>query len=167
MNLCPFCKEEIREGAILCKHCKSDLAQAPVNPDEKKEGMSGFQGCLTIIIILLVLAVGVKMCPGSFSRAAPKPVKAQTAPKKAVAPDYRIEAWVFTEMKVEQALDSPDVTFCDYSRKRVQDLGDGKYFVISYADVGNILGGKQRNHFEATVQRLPSGDWKVLNIEAK
>lgn len=26
---CPFCKEEIQEGALKCKHCKSMLSQAP------------------------------------------------------------------------------------------------------------------------------------------
>jgi predicted amidophosphoribosyltransferase len=30
--LCPFCKEEIRPGAVKCKHCNSDLSSDAVTP---------------------------------------------------------------------------------------------------------------------------------------
>ena len=31
-NVCPFCKEEIRPGAIKCKHCSSDLSTRTATP---------------------------------------------------------------------------------------------------------------------------------------
>ena len=30
--ICPYCKEEVADGAIKCKHCSSMLAQ--VNPSQ-------------------------------------------------------------------------------------------------------------------------------------
>jgi hypothetical protein len=38
---CPFCREEIKAGAIKCKHCSSmivDVSQVQNRPEPKKEG---------------------------------------------------------------------------------------------------------------------------------
>jgi hypothetical protein len=40
---CPFCKEEIQEGAIKCKHCGSMLTQAFIERSDPKTA----KGCDT------------------------------------------------------------------------------------------------------------------------
>lgn len=51
MRECPFCREDIKENAIICKHCGSDVV--PVNKPKKKRGC--FQNFLLFFIITAVL----------------------------------------------------------------------------------------------------------------
>lgn len=36
MMLCPFCAEEVKDEAVVCKHCGRNLRQSPVSELKKK-----------------------------------------------------------------------------------------------------------------------------------
>ncbi len=60
--LCPYCKEEILDGAIKCKHCKSMLVSMDAERREAKEPIS--------IYSILSLIFGIMVCLLALSDAA-------------------------------------------------------------------------------------------------
>jgi len=53
---CPFCKEEIQKGAIVCKHCGSKI-QILKKQKKKPRGRSSFMLGFYCGILLMILLV--------------------------------------------------------------------------------------------------------------
>lgn len=64
--LCPFCKEEIKDGAIKCKHCGSMLYSVPADLEGQTERwvMAGWQAVMIAIgLFFLYLVIWVMSWP--------------------------------------------------------------------------------------------------------
>jgi len=66
--LCPFCKEEVAEGALKCKHCQSNLSptpidaliSAPIVPSNSRAPLAPSKEQITIHIAALPVSEGLK-----------------------------------------------------------------------------------------------------------
>lgn len=58
LSLCPYCKEEIALGAVLCKHCGSPLKLSKKKrkvPFWRSAYMLGLYSGIVLIVLLIIL----------------------------------------------------------------------------------------------------------------
>jgi len=61
---CPYCAEEVSADAIVCKHCRSNLARQPVQPPAARQAdnrgeIKRTEQRTTLILFVTLLIVGV------------------------------------------------------------------------------------------------------------
>ena len=71
--LCPFCKEEIQDGALKCKHCGSvlagDISQKPSVSKRLTQPAQQSSGIRTAILVLSIIGVALSFSVGGCSGA--------------------------------------------------------------------------------------------------
>jgi heme A synthase len=64
---CPFCKEEIKDGAIKCKHCGSMLQSQQGIKKTEKISFLRVVAIVFFLLILLIIYMGIEILnPGLF-----------------------------------------------------------------------------------------------------
>ena len=79
----------------------------------------------------------------------------------------KIDAWVYTEMYMENQLKAPKTAeFCSYSRDRVQLIDTDTYKVKGYVDSQNSFGAMIRTNYTFVIKNLGGKyKWKVISID--
>ncbi|MDA3840616.1 MAG: hypothetical protein PF572_06055 [Patescibacteria group bacterium] len=56
---CPFCKEEIKEEAVICKHCNTQLeiGADPSRMFDARRGDRAFRFLKKLIMLVIILAI--------------------------------------------------------------------------------------------------------------
>lgn len=63
MKKCPFCAEEIQDGAIYCRYCKHDLPSKPTTEPQLGSGWKIFALLMVIGIIACLFYIGTSILP--------------------------------------------------------------------------------------------------------
>lgn len=99
---CPFCAEEIKAAAIICKHCNSSLASSKKNLEQSNSSADKV-GCLFAVLIVLAISTWLMV---TCSKNEPKAEQSTTAspaietteePAKQISPSFNLTAEQFKD----------------------------------------------------------------------
>ncbi|GEM_PF-1970598 len=150
-------------------------------PSEKKakilisesKAMSIFAAVLMIPLFLVFYPVASRWID-SFRG---EPVAVAPVPKATSAPAPRVDtsppredteggAYVWAKGFVEERLRSPSTAkFPWIWNAHFTDMGNRTWKVVSYVDAQNAFGAEIRKYFEAEVQYVGNGQWKLISIK--
>jgi hypothetical protein len=56
-TICPYCREEIKEGAIICPHCRTHLTPGVYKSEQTSKAMTHlFLAILAFVVLFLFLS---------------------------------------------------------------------------------------------------------------
>lgn len=160
---CPFCKEKVKENALICMHCKSDLPPLP-----PKKWYQTWKG-------LLLILFGLGIFSNAFNDQTAKPPTPPTPQEIAAKQDDsdEIGAKTFAKIYVEKSLKAPSTAkfqnsadFAvapkkDKKGKRIKDVWE----VSGYVDAQNSYGAMIRTQWYVKLKKV-GNSWILLDIQS-
>ena len=152
---CPFCAEEIKAEAIVCKHCGTNLKTGSKNVSKKKSN----NRWLWLLLVVIAMIIYSKY--------------ESDKPKTATTFDMDFDAYVVAEGRVKDKLKSPSTAeFPNSKNANIQRGADNIWIVSSYVDSQNSFGAMLRSNWVIRLQF--TGDdperyenWKTLELSIK
>lgn len=144
-SLTPEERQRIYEEEKARKEAQDRLAAE----NKSKQGKSPLVGCLSIIVLLVLLGILIGNCGDNEPRSEHDP----------------ITAFVMSQSFVEDRLKSPSTAkFPTYSESQVRDLGNGEYIVSSYVDAQNTFGAMVRTKYVCRLKYAGEDRWQLIEF---
>ncbi len=154
---CPECKKDISDKADNCPNCgykilESEKEQLKKLAELQKQPKNRWLGYIVIIIIIIVF---IKLCNDNSQ------VPWQDE-------NNSLGAYVMAEKWVKERLVSPSTAEFPNGVDKFVSRGDGQvYFIDSYVDSQNRMGGMMRTYFHAEIEQIEKDRWKLIKLEFK
>lgn len=162
-KVCPFCKENVKADAIICKHCKSELPPLP-----PKKWYQTWKGLLLILFMLSFISRAFDNNQSTKTQSSPEEIAA----KQQVSDS--IDARTYAKLYVEKSLKAPSTAkwqnvmdfavapLKDREGKTIKDIWE----VSGYVDAQNSFGAMIRTQWYVKLKKI-GNSWTLLEIKSQ
>lgn len=118
------------------------------------------EGCFTMVIIVIVLALTIIVIRSCF-------FNDLEIEKKEIFKATKIDAYVHSQLCVERYLKNPGSAEYTYNELDVNQKNDSTFYVVTYVDAHNSFGALGRIYYQCTVIFDKNGNSKCKDMKVE